>query len=195
MIIENGEGTGNKLGINGRNEAKTFAVTETEAQAASEVGDAYNINTGDIISIASGNASLIYFKNDEEADIIIEAMAIGLRGFTNLTDMAVITVIRNPTTGDIVSDATAVAMNQNRNFGSSKTLKSTTLAYKGKNAGTFTDGDNIVQFYQGNNSRLFAGINLEVPRGSAVGIKVEGGGATAGTAYAALVMHLKDSKR
>lgn len=193
-VIENGAGDGKKLAINGRNEAKVFAVTESEAQAASEVGDAYNINTGDISSLTAGDASLIYFKNDEDTDVIIEAIAVGIRGFTGLSDMATVTVIRDPTGGDLLTDETAVAMNINRNFGSSKTLKATSSAYKGKAAGTISGGTDAIQFYQSNNSRLYAAINLEIPRGSSLAIKVDSD-ATAGTAYAALVFHVKDAER
>lgn len=194
MKIQSGTGKGTELAINGRNEAKVFAISESEAQSANDLGNAYNINTGEITGITSGDASLIYFKNDEVETVIIEAIAVGLKGLTGLTDMANITVIRNPSTGDIVSDATAVAMNVNRNFGSSKTLSSTTLAYKGKNSGTFTDGDDALLLYQGNNNRLFTGINIELPRGASIGVKVDSD-ATGGSAYCALILHLIDGVR
>lgn len=179
--------------VTGRFELKTFSVTESEAQHAAEVGDAYNINSGEITSLTAGDATLLYFKNDEEQDVIIEAIAVGLRGFTGLSDKAVITVIKNPTAGDLITDATVVSMNQNRNFGSSKTLATTSFAYKGKAAGTITGGSDVAIFYQGE-GRLYATINLELPRGSSLAIKVDSD-ATGGNAYAALIMHVKDSKR
>ena len=48
MIIENGAGNGNKLAVNGANEAKVFSVTKSQAQDAADLGNAFNINTGDI---------------------------------------------------------------------------------------------------------------------------------------------------
>ena len=191
MIIENGAGDGKKLKVNGRNEATVFAITESEAQAAAELGDAYNINTGDIG--CAGDTTLIYFKNDEDTDVILEAFAVGIRGST-IADQATVTLIKNPTGGDLISDATAVDMNSNRNFGSSKTLKTTTLAYKGKVSGTITGGTDVAQFYMGNNARLFATINIEIPRGSSMALKVADTTA-AGNAYAALILHVKDSER
>jgi len=190
-IDDNGNGTGKGLGINGRNEAQTFAVIETEAQDAAELGNAYNINTGDIG--CAGDTTLLYFKNDEGQDVIIEAIAVGIRGST-ITDQATVTVIKNPTAGNLITDATAVDMNQNRNFGSSKTLKTTTLAYKGKVSGTVTGGSDAAQFYMGNNSRLYAPINLEIPRGSSIALKVADT-TTGGNAYAALILHVKDGDR
>jgi len=193
-IIEDGTGTGKKLAINGRNEAKTFAVTESESQAATLLGFSHNINTGDIISLTAGDASILYFKNDEDVDIVIEKVCVGIRGFTGLTDRAVVTIIRNPTAGDIISDATAVSMNQNRNFGSSKSLKSTTLTYKGKAAGTITGGNDIIQRYLTDNTSFCELSNIELPRGSAIGIKIDSD-ATAGTCFAELVMHIVDIER
>jgi hypothetical protein len=173
--------------VNQRHEVRTFSVT-------AKLGDAFNINTGDISSISSGSATLLYFYNDEDTEIIVEAIAVGLRGFTSLTDMAVVTVLGDITGGDLVSDATAVSMKATRRIGDPSGLKATTLAYKGKNSGTVT-GTDIAQFYQANNSRLFAPINLVVPRGQSIAIKVVGGGASAGNAYAALVPHRADARR
>lgn len=190
----NSGNTGDAAEVNRINELLTFSVTETETESAIQQGLGHNINTGDI-TVTSAAASLLYVKNQETEDLIVNLTAFGMRGFTNLTDMAVITIIRNPTGGDIISDATDVDMRQNLNFGSNKTLSAETLSYKGKNSGTITGGDSIVQFYQGNNSRLAAPIGFELPKGSSIGIKLVATGSTAGTMYAALVLHKKDPRR
>jgi hypothetical protein len=187
--IDNGNGT--TANINAKRELKVFAVSETEAQGAVESGDAYNINTGDIG--CAGDTTLIYFKNDEDYPVFLEAFAVGIRGST-ITDQATVTLISQPTGGDLISDASAVSMNQNRLIGSSKALKSTTLAYKGKVSGTVTGGNDVAQFYMGSNSRLYASINLEIQRGASIAIKVAGT-TTGGNAYCALVVHTKDSAR
>ena len=85
MIIENGAGDSKKLRINGRNEAMVFSVTESEAQASAELGDAYNINTGEITLTTSTSSALLYFKNDEDTDVIIESIAMGFKN-TTVTD-------------------------------------------------------------------------------------------------------------
>jgi hypothetical protein len=187
--IDNGNGT--TANINDKRELKVFSVQESESQAAVEVGDAYNINTGDIG--CAGDTTLLYFKNDEDYPVFIEAFAVGIKGST-ITDQATVTWINNPTGGDLITDATAVSMNQNRLVGSSKSLKSTTFAYKGKVSGTITGGSDAAQFYMGNNSRLFATINFEIERGSSIAIKLTDT-TTGGNAYAALILHTKDSAR
>jgi len=191
-MIENGVGGGDLLKINSLYEAHTFSITEAESLYAAGQGDAYNLNTGDITSLTAGDATLMYFKNDEDEDYIVNAIAVGLRGFTGLSDKATITVSSNPDGGDLISDATAISMNANRNFGSSKSLKTTTLLYKGKAAGTVTGGSDVLQFYQGE-GRLYATIDLIIPRGSSLAIRVTSD-ATAGTCYAAIVGHLHTAR-
>jgi hypothetical protein len=187
--IDNGNGT--TVDINGKRELKVFAVTETEAQASLELGNAYNINTKDITGLTAGDATLLYLYNDEDYPIIIEQMILGVRGFTGLTDMAQWTTISNPTGGDLISDATAVAISANRKGSSSKQLKTSTLVYGGKAAGTITGGEDELYGYINNNQRLVIPINVEIERGGSYAVKIESD-ATAGTCYCALVCHVKD---
>jgi hypothetical protein len=189
MILEDGRGTGRKVRIDGNNRMHTQTVTEPEGIHSAEVGDAYNINTGDISFSAAG--TLLYIKNNEDKDLVVEAIAAGIGNTGTHSDIGNITIVRNPTGGDLISDATAVSMNQNRNFGSNKTL--TADAYKGKSAGTITGGNNIIQFYQGANGRLFATINLVIPKGGSIGISYDPNLSSGSVnAYAAAIVYLKD---
>lgn len=192
--IIDGTGTGRKTKVDNNNQLHTFAITEDEQRAASQLGNEYNINTGTIAYTGTGESSMLYLKNDEDDDYIITAIAIGLgtRSVT-VTDAANITVVKNPTGGDIISDATAVAINSNTNFGSSKTLKTTTLAYKGKDGGTITGGTDHLLFYM-TDGRLFANVNIEMPRGSSLAIKIDLNTSGGANAYAAVIGYLKDSK-
>ena len=189
MKLDDGTGSGNQAKIDGNKRVHTQSVTESEALHATEVGDGYNINTG-LISI-TGDSTLIYVKNNEDQELVVEAIALGsFEGITH-SDDPYITLVRNPTGGDLISDATAVSMNQNRNFGSSKTL--TVDAYKGKVSGTLTGGNDIAIFQVVPGGRSFYTIDFIIPKGSSIGIKLTAN-ASSGTAnyYAALICHLKD---
>ena len=106
--------------------------------------------------------------------------------------MSEIKIVRNPTAGTLIDGATAVDMNQNRNFGSNNTLADS-LAYKGAEGNTVTDGDDIIQFYTGAGSRLFASINLVLTKGSSIAVTIDTNTSSGTTnVYAALVLHLKD---
>jgi len=193
MKVQDDTGSSYGLKVNANNEAHVFAVIETEIESAADKGIAYNLNSGEITGIASGDATLLYFKNDEEETYIIDAIALGLRGFTGISDMAMVTVVRNPTGGDLITDATGADIKSNTNFGSSNALEVGTSLYKGKNSGTVT-GETHALIYAGNNSRTFATLVMEIPRGGSVAVKIESD-ATAGNAYCAFIGHLKDPNR
>lgn len=187
-----GQGPGAKVGATNR--LYTFAISENFEEFSNKEGDAYNINTGTITLTSAADTPILYLKNNEDKDLIVTAMAVGAGPSTGAaTDAnAVITVVRNPTAGTIVSGATAVDMNQNRNFGSSKTL--TADAYKGATGNTMTDGDDIIQFYQSENSRLFATLNIIIPKSKSIGIKFDPAASnTSQDVYAALVCHLDET--
>ena len=189
--IEDGTGSGKQAKVNVQNRLTTHAVTETQAAHAAETAQAYNINTG-LISI-SGDATLIYFKNTEEEDYVIEAIALGsFEGITH-SDDPYITLIRNPTGGDLISDASVVSMNQNRNFGSNKTLSAN--IYRGKVGGTITGGDEIAILQATPGGRSFYGIDFRLPSGSSLAIKLTAN-RSAGTAnwYCALIGYIREQE-
>lgn len=188
-VNESGVGVRYPQAVDSSGHALTRAVTESEQLEALEIGEAYNINTGNItITAASG---ILYFKNDEVDPFVVSAIALGV-GTGTTSDIGEVTVYRNPTAGTLISGASAVDMNQNRNTGSSKSLKSTTLAYKGASGNTITDGNAIALLYQGTSGRLFANVDLEVARGGSIAIhydpKLSSGNCKV---YAALIGYVK----
>jgi hypothetical protein len=197
-------GAGSDIGahVDQNNQLHNFSISQSEAQDANDKGNAYNINTGIIGLTSTSDSAVLFFKNDEppsngESTIIIDAIAVGIgtddAGATR-DEKTTITLLRNPTAGTIVTGATDVDMIQNRNFGSSNTLSSTTLAYKGAEANTFTDGDDFAKFFQ-NTARGYYTIDIELTRGSSLGVKMNTQ-TSAGTTdiYVALICHRKDGK-
>lgn len=189
MKIEDGTGTGSIARVSADNRLQVRAVEEPEIIHNCELGNAYNINTG-LITI-SGDATLLYFKNNSDDAFVLQALAIG--SFTGITHSGTpyLTVVRNPTGGDLITDATAVSMNQNRNFGSSKTA--TANAYKGKVGGTLTGGNDIAILQVSPAARSFYTIDMILPKGSSIGVKLTAA-VSSGSAsyYAAIVGYFKD---
>jgi hypothetical protein len=200
MILENGVGNGNKLFVDANNQGHMFGITLDVILDALHKGNAYNINTGPIALTTNTESGVIYFKNDEapvngESTIVIDAIAIGIDDSGTTSGMSSIKIIKNPTAGTVVSDATAVDMNENRNFGSAKSLNSTTLVYKGGEGKTLTDGTDFALFYQDPGTRGFYPVNIEIERGNSIGVKVDTN-TTSGTTniYVALILHKLDGK-
>lgn len=187
--------SGNVMHVDNNKQAHVQAITETEIQDAVRKGNAYNINTGIIGLTSSTESGILYFKNDEspvngESSFVVDAIAIGIDNAGTQSNACVITVVRNPTS---VSFSTAVDMNQNRNFGSSNTLASTTLVYKGAEGATITGGNDIAIFYQNVGTRGYYSIDMEIPKGSSIAVKIDTQ-TTAGTTnlYAAIIGHRVD---
>jgi len=190
--IIDGTGTGKRAKVDFNNQLHTFSVIETEQQQAAANGNEYNINTGVIALTGTGESAIIYFKNDEDVDYIITAIALGIgtRSAT-VTDLATLKIIRNPTGGDVITDATEVDMRSNTNFGSSNTLKETTLTYKGKDGGTVTGGNDHAIFF-GGDGRLFAGVNIELTKGSSVAATLDLNTSGGANVYCALIGYTKE---
>lgn len=189
MNIDDGKGTGSQARVDGNNRLHTQSVTEPEAIHALELGDSYNINTG-LISITA-DATLMYIQNNEDKELVIEAIALGsFEGITH-SDDPYITIVRNPTGGDLITDLTPVSMNQNRNFGSSKSLDAN--VYKGKVGGTLTGGNDVAILQATPGGRSFYTINMLLPKGTSIAIKLTAN-VTSGSAnwYSAVICHLKD---
>jgi hypothetical protein len=188
MKLEDGIGKGFSAEVDSKNRLHTYSTSVPEALDATEAGDGYNVNTGQIALTAAG--TLIYIKNNETKDLIVEAIALGNDGAGTHSANPYITIVRNPTGGDLITDATAVSMNQNRNFSSSKTL--TADVYKGKVSGTLTGGNDIAILQAATAGRDFYTINMALPQGASLGIKYTAN-LSSGTAnvYAALVCYLR----
>jgi len=184
-----GSGSGNRATIGADKRLQVRSVSEDEAVHNGELGNAYNFNTG-LISI-SGVATWMYFKNNSDENFIIKSVALGSFEEITHSDDPYITLVRNPTGGDLITDATAISMNQNRNFGSSKTA--TVDVYKGKTGGTITGGDDIAMFLSGKTGRGFFAIDFLIPKGGSVALKLTAN-LSSGSAnyYAAFIGYFKD---
>jgi hypothetical protein len=193
--IIDGTGSGKKANVDENNQLHTFSVTESEQRQATEIGNEYNINSGTInlSTNSSTRNTILYFKNDEDNDYIASAIAVGLgtRSAT-VSDAANIWIVRNPTAGTTITNAAAADINSNSNFGSSKTLKTTTLVYKGADGdGATTGGSDHAILYM-SDGRLFAGLNIVIPRGSSIAVEIDGNTSGSFNVYAALIGYVKD---
>ena len=187
--IEDGTGLGFDARVDENNRIHVHSVNVTEVVHAAEQGLAYNLNTGQIS--VTNDATLIYFKNNETRDFVISAIAVGNDGGATYSTRPLITVVRNPTGGDLISDQTDVDMNQNRDFGSSRVLN--TDAYKGKVGGTLTGGNDIAILQSTTGGRDFFTLDFVLTEGSSIGLTYTAN-ISSGTSliYVALVGYLRD---
>ena len=189
--IEDGKGSGKTAQVNAQNRLVVQAVIEGEGVNAVESGNAFNLNTGLITFSADG--TLAYLKNNDEKDYVLKAIALGsFEGITH-SDDPYITLVRNPTGGDLISDAADMDIISNRNFGSSNTLSAN--VYKGKSGGTISGGETLAILQATPGGRSFYTIDFLIPRGSSVGVSLTAN-VSSGSAkwYCAFIGYLKEDE-
>lgn len=199
-IIQSG-GIGNYKGlVNSEGRQYVDAVSEDRSVQSNLIGNAYNINTGNITLTNAVETPLIYFKNNEDLDFVIELVVIGMGPSTDGTGSKVeVTFIRNPVTGTIISSTpTDVDIVSNRNYGSKRTL--TADVYKGATGDTMTDGDDHIFIYINGSttatSRTPVPINEIIPKGSSFGLKLTPLASNTSTdVYVAIVGYLKAEEK
>ena len=194
--ILDGTGTGERAKVDKNNQLHTFSITESEQKQAAAVGNEYNINTGTIAfsTNSTTRTTILYFKNDENTDFVVTAVALGLgtRSAT-VSDAANVFVVRNPTSGTTITNANDVDIRSNVNFGSSRTLKTTTLSYKGADGEGATSGGTDHALLYMSDGRLFANLNIDIPKGSSIAIEFDGNTSGTFNVYATLIGYVKDS--
>jgi len=186
-----GTGGGYLQRVGSDNRSQVRAVIEYEVIHRTENGDSFNWNTG-LISISSDSA-LIYIKNSSDKQMVITNIAMGIFDGLSYTDAPYLTILRNPTAGDLISDATAVDMASNRNAGS--TLVTDGLVYKGKDGGTVSGGENLGILLLGKTGRSFFEIDLILTKGTSFALHLTGN-ISSGSAnvYTAFIGYYKDSE-
>jgi hypothetical protein len=173
-IIEDGTGTANKAKVSDENRLFVQAITEPEVDHAAQLGNKFNLNTGNITLTNDSKTTVIYVKNNETNDLFVTALVYNL-GNPTTAGNATITWVRNPNSGDIIDNTNAVAINSNQNFGSAVTLE--VDAYVGASAETAAtatgtgDGDSGVSISPGGSGRILVSLGaLVLPKGKSISI-------------------------
>lgn len=187
-------GTGWKVDENRRLHTQTVSIDSSKS--AAEKGRAYNINSGWVTLTDAADTPLLYIKNNETNDVHITAFAIGLDTATNgtATELATITIVRNPKTGTIItSTPTDAPIISNNNFGSTDTFVAD--VYIGATGDTMTDGTDHAKIGASDFNRVFANLDVVLPKGSSIGIKIDPpANSDSFPVYVAAILHVEDPK-
>lgn len=140
MNIKDGN-SGNILAVTADNHARTRSIVRTEAQASVDGGDGFNINTGLINLNTSTASAILYIQNDSNRVLVLENIKVGVAGGGTTNDNTLVTIIRNPTAGTIISNAVDVNISVNRNFSDDTDIDG--LNFKGAEGNTITGGEDI----------------------------------------------------
>ena len=169
-MIEDGTGQGFKAKVTPNNRLKTTGIDLNLTEAATESGDTYNLNSTETTLNTTGESAIFYLKNLEETNLIITSIVVNIMDYAGTDGQPVLTIYRNPTAGTIVSGASA-CNEQNRNYGSNKTL--TMECYQGTEGKTLSGQDNTIPVYLPSTAALtlisFATV-VVLPKGASIGL-------------------------
>lgn len=178
-IIKGGTGNNKPAGVSDDNRLQVAARTETEELHETDFGNSYNCNSGEINFTGTTESGMLYIKNTGSDDLVVPAFIwlLGTVGGGTFGEWR-LRVYRNPTTGTLISDASALTAH-NKNFGSSKLLSSTATIYKPTAYGkTVTNGDVAILTMVTSSGRFVVPIQVVLPTGASLAMTVE---APAGT--------------
>lgn len=195
-IIETGVGNGGyKAKVTEESRLHTSSVVITEDVLSTKNGRSFNLSTGLITLTNDSQTALLYIKNDEADDLIIDSVEIGFNTSTggSATDMIEIYSIRTPTDGTLVSDATAIDIKCNRNMGEPFVLS--VDAFKGVTGSTLTNGiDHSLTFMKPFSIKTISTTEI-LPKGSAIGYKVTPpSGNTSVVMYISVLCYLRNKE-
>ena len=170
--IQDGTGKGYLAKVDNDNRLYTKSIVSTEQEHESSNGLAYNINTGIITLTNATKTPVLYLKNNEEFDLIIDTVLYMTGASTGGSGNVLVEIVRNPTAGTIVSGASDVEMNVNRNFGSTRSLS--VNAYKGATGSTLTDGVKFIESILSTaTQRVAVSVGaVIIPKGSSIAVQI-----------------------
>lgn len=143
-MIEDGQGSGMLAGVTPNHRLKTTGIDLSLTEAATESGDTYNINSAEATLTTTGESALLYLENLEPTNLIITSVVVAISDYVGTDGQPMLNVHRNPSAGTIISGASD-CNEQNRNFGSTKTINMN--CYQGVEGSTMTGADNTIPVF------------------------------------------------
>lgn len=171
--IQDATGNGYGAKVDSSNRLHVDSIGTDREAFSSQAGLSFNLNTGIItLTNAATKNAVMYVVNNEDYPLIITNLFYQTGASTGGSGNILVDIVRNPTTGTIVSGATAVDINVNRNFGSSRALAVT--AYKGATGLTFTNGTKALESILATATQRIAvsAGAITLPKGSSIGINL-----------------------
>lgn len=194
-VIEDGTGRGYKAKVDDNKRLHVDSSGRTQDQQAALLSDSYNINTGAITLTSDGESAVFYMKYTGDNPLVIKEI-LGIIGTTTGgSGDGEIKIIKNPSAGTIVSGASAVTTNSNRDFGSANQLDG--VVYKGAEGNTLTDGSVFADSIRSSFGTVitFDASIIVLRKGNSIGVKfTPPAGNTSQTIKIAVTCFVEDSE-
>ena len=185
-VIKDGTGSGNVAKVNSDNQLEVNAISSSVQHDSAIKGKSYQIGTGPVTLTSAGHSGVLYFKNNEENDIVMTAINVTSSKMTGSTAEVFTAVLYKFPTGLSASTAQTPL---NNNFGSSNTLE--VDMESGQEAAVVTAGVAAGSFFIPSATFFNAGIAWVFPKGSTIAMGIiPGAGNTSMTLTVTIEGHL-----
>jgi hypothetical protein len=167
--IKDGTGSNRRAQVDIYNRLQVDSVTVSEREAVAEEGNAYLIGSGFVTLTSANSSAVLWFKNDNDFDLVITRYLVGVRASTGGTENHVRGIIyRNPTA--ISGGSGSPLLAPNINFGSSNTL--TLSSEIGAEAATLTGGTPLASVVAPVEQLTAEAAATIMPKGSSIGVLI-----------------------
>ena len=167
--IKDGTGSNRRVGVTTGNRLKVSSVSSSEREEVAANGDAYLIGSGFVTLTSANQSSVLWFKNDNDFDLVITRYLLSVRASTNGTENHLRGIlIKNPTA---MSGGSSVAvLAPNANFGSSNEL--TLTSEIGAEGATLTGGSSFAALVAPVEALTAETAATIIPKGSSIGVNI-----------------------
>jgi hypothetical protein len=165
--ILDGTGKNVKAKVSTNNRLYTQSVNRSEREEESLVGEAYIIGTGFVNLTTSGTSAVLYFKNNEDVDLVITRFLVGVKKSAGGTENFVTGIIYKNPTSMVSGTGNPLAIN-NVNFGSSNTVDADSEI--GQQGALLAGGSAYLATVAPTESLTSEDASTILPKGSSIGV-------------------------
>ena len=167
--IQDGTGSSKKVKVSSSNKLFVESVVRSEREEEGILGEAYNVSTGFVRLTSANQSSVLYFKNNEDEDLIVTEFLFAVRGSTGGTTRHIrVDIIKNPAS---MSSGSGTDLNiSNINFGSSNTVNSDSEI--GQEGSTLNRGTTYLLLVAPLDNLTTEVASTIIPKGSSIGVNV-----------------------
>lgn len=165
--ILDGTGKNIKAKVSDGNRLYTQSVNRSEREEESLVGEAYIIGTGFVNLTTSGTSAVLYFKNNEDLDLVITRFLVGVKKSAGGTENFVTGIIYKNPTSMVSGTGNPLAIN-NVNFGSSNTVDADSEI--GQQGALLAGGSAYLATVAPTESLTSEDASTVLPKGSSIGV-------------------------
>ena len=165
--IQDGTGSKRKARVGNNNRLFVESTTRTEREEEALLGEAYIVGTGFVNLTASTTSAVLYFKNNEDVDLVITRFLIGVKKSSGGTENFVTGIIYKNPTSMVLGTGNPLIIN-NVNFGSSNTINADSEI--GQNGALLAGGSAYLATVAPTENLTAENASTILPKGSSIGV-------------------------